>query len=158
MPAIPPQIKGIRYLTFTSHHSTKGFSASINTNGEELLLPSKSRQQHNLCSDTLFRNLHSNSHLKRLNMSGHGGRGGRGGRGSRGGRGERGWRGGRGPGRGRGRGGNSFSNHDGNPQHESKPIRTKETDEQREARKSYSSWKRRLGEAETDPTTMRRLW
>ncbi|CAN9148213.1 unnamed protein product [Alternaria alternata] len=91
-------------------------------------------------------------------MSGHGGRGGRGGRGSRGGRGERGWRGGRGPGRGRGRGGNSFSNHDGNPQHESKPIRTKETDEQREARKSYSSWKRRLGEAETDPTTMRRLW
>ncbi|CAN9189919.1 unnamed protein product [Alternaria alternata] len=88
-------------------------------------------------------------------MSGHGGRGGRG---SRGGRGERGWRGGRGPGRGRGRGGNSFSNHDGNPQHESKPIRTKETDEQREARKSYSSWKRRLGEAETDPTTMRRLW
>ncbi|CAN9476523.1 unnamed protein product [Alternaria alternata] len=88
-------------------------------------------------------------------MSGHGGRGGRG---SRGGRGERGWRGGRGPGRGRGRGGNSFSNHDGKPQHESKPIRTKETDEQREARKSYSSWKRRLGEAETDPTTMRRLW
>ncbi|CAN9158938.1 unnamed protein product [Alternaria alternata] len=85
---------------------------------------------------------------------------GRGGRGSRGGRGERGWRGGRGSGRGRGRGrgGNSFSNHDGNPQHESKPMRTKETDEQRDARKSYSSWKRRLGEAETDPTTMRRLW
>ncbi|CAN9464466.1 unnamed protein product [Alternaria alternata] len=86
-------------------------------------------------------------------MSGRGG-----GRGSRGGRGERGWRGSRGSGRGRGRGGNSFSNHDGNPQHESKPMRTKETDEQRDARKSYSSWKRRLGEAETDPTTMRRLW
>ncbi|KAB2101546.1 hypothetical protein AG0111_0g10456 [Alternaria gaisen] len=86
-------------------------------------------------------------------MSGRGG-----GRGSRGGRGERGWRGGRGPGRGRGRGGNSFSGHNGHPQHESKPMRAKETDEQKEARKSYSSWKRRLGEAETDPTTMRRLW
>ncbi|KAL1792144.1 hypothetical protein ACET3X_009895 [Alternaria dauci] len=77
-----------------------------------------------------------------------------------GGRGGRGWRGGRGfdRGRGRGRGGNSYGNRDGKPQYESRPARAKETDEQRDARKSYSSWKRRLGEAETDPTNMRRLW
>ncbi len=34
----------------------------------------------------------------------------------------------------------------------------KETEDQRQARQLYGSWKRRLGEAETDPTTMRRLW
>ncbi|KAG9186672.1 hypothetical protein G6011_09780 [Alternaria panax] len=90
-------------------------------------------------------------------MSGRGG-----GHNPRGGRGERGWRGGRGDGRGRGRGrgrgGNSYGRQDGKSQHESKPARVKETEEQIEARKSYSSWKRRLREAETDPSTMRRLW
>ena len=73
-----------------------------------------------------------------------------------GGRNARGGRGGRG--RGRGRGGNTQGRHDTNTQHASKPVRAKETEQQRQARKSYSSWKRRLGEAETDPTTMRRLW
>ncbi|KAF1833598.1 P-loop containing nucleoside triphosphate hydrolase protein [Decorospora gaudefroyi] len=47
------------------------------------------------------------------------------------------------------------------PQHARKavaPARAKETEEQQEARKSYSSWKRRLGETPTNATTMRRLW
>ncbi|CAA9958526.1 AAA 12 multi-domain protein [Pyrenophora teres f. maculata] len=85
-------------------------------------------------------------------MSGRGsGRGQNGGRGGRGG----------GRGRGRGRGHHAADAHDGNRQHSRKavaPVRVKETEEQREARKSYSSWKRQLGETETDPTTMRRLW
>ena len=50
------------------------------------------------------------------------------------------------------------SRYDGRPQYESKPIRARETDEQREARKSYSSWMCRRGEAETHSTIMRRLW
>jgi hypothetical protein len=68
---------------------------------------------------------------------------GRGGRGQRGGRGHD--RGGRGGNRGRG-------------SKDSKPVRVKETEEQRQARKSYSSWKRRLGESPEDATSMRRLW
>ena len=72
-------------------------------------------------------------------MSGRGGRSQRGGRGH-----DRGRRGGN-----RGRGGGSK---------DSKPARFKETEEQRQARKSYSSWKRRLGESPDDVTTMRRLW
>jgi hypothetical protein len=76
-----------------------------------------------------------------------------------GGRISRGWRGGRGGdrGRGRGRGGYNQGRHDGNT-NSPKPARIKETEEQRQARYSYSSWKRRLGEAETNPTTMQRLW
>ncbi|KAI1674825.1 AAA-12 multi-domain protein [Pyrenophora tritici-repentis] len=80
-----------------------------------------------------------------------------------GGRGQYGGRGGRGGGRGRGRGRghHAADAHDGNKQHSRKaaaPVRVKETEEQREARKSYGSWKRRLGKTEADPTNMRRLW
>lgn len=112
----------------------------------------RGRHQHNLDSDTYFRKSHSNLRLKSLIMwERGGGRNTRGGRGGRGGRsGDR--------GRGRGGGGPTQGRRDGNSQHSSKPARVQETDEQREARRSYGSWKRRLGEAETDPTTMRRLW
>lgn len=75
-----------------------------------------------------------------------------------GGRNSRGGRGGRGRGRGRGRGGNTQGRYDSNTQHDSRPARVKETQEQMQARKSYGSWKRRLDDPENDPTTMRRLW
>ena len=83
------------------------------------------------------------------------------GRGDR--RGHYGGRGGRGGGRGRGRGRSNHAadEHDSNKQHSRKavaPARIKETEEQQTARKSYGSWKRRLGETETDRTTMRHLW
>jgi hypothetical protein len=89
---------------------------------------------------------HGNSALERPQLPSMSGRNQRGGQrgGQRGRGGDRG-RGGRGGDRGRGNKAPA-------------PARVKETEEQRQARQSYSSWKRRLGEVSDDPTTMRRLW
>jgi hypothetical protein len=63
-------------------------------------------------------------------------------------------------GRGRGRGGNLFERHNGERQHarEAAPARIEETEEQRQARWSYNSWKRLLHEPADNPGTRRRLW
>lgn len=59
----------------------------------------------------------------------------------------------RGRGRGRGRG-------DGDKEYarEAALTRIEETEEQCQARRTYGSWRRLLGEPENDPNTMRRFW